>query len=88
MITRIKTMIRTLSTGLAILIVTTATLDAAEYFVSPMGSDQNDGSRTSPFQTLNHAAKRMGPEIRAGCAKDVIERRRFLMGSKACEISR
>ena len=34
---------------------------ASEYFVSPTGADQNDGSKDSPFQTLKRAAEGMKP---------------------------
>ncbi len=34
---------------------------ASEYFVSPTGADQHDGSQGSPFQTLQRAAREMKP---------------------------
>ena len=34
---------------------------ASEYFVSPTGADQNAGSKGSPFQTLERAAREMKP---------------------------
>ena len=47
----------------AILLATRA--DAAEYFVAPTGSDQNDGSEGRPFATLAHARLQFIANIRA-----------------------
>ncbi|WP_146397510.1 right-handed parallel beta-helix repeat-containing protein [Planctomycetes bacterium CA13] len=36
-------------------------LQATEYFVSPVGTDQDDGSKARPFATIQRAAIEMGP---------------------------
>ncbi|MDH3650231.1 MAG: DUF1565 domain-containing protein [Saprospiraceae bacterium] len=47
---------------LSLLVVSCASKDVAgsvymEYFVSPSGSDTNDGTHDAPFQTISHAAQ-------------------------------
>ena len=43
------------------LVLMTSVITAKEYHVSVIGSDNNDGSATNPFKTINFAAQQAQP---------------------------
>ncbi|VGO19348.1 right-handed parallel beta-helix repeat-containing protein [Pontiella sulfatireligans] len=45
---------------------------AADLFVSPSGSEQNNGSIDQPFQTLEQAKAKATMLIKSGCSEDII----------------
>jgi len=47
--------------SLTALVAFTSSLESADYYVSPKGSDHEDGSKSRPFQTIERAAKEMKP---------------------------